>query len=212
MQIISHRGYWKDNSEKNTDIAFERSFLCGFGTETDVRDYMGNLVIAHDIACNNCMLVDDFFSIYKKYANNSLPLALNIKANGLQFQLRKLLELNNIHDYFVFDMAIPDTIGYIKEGLRFYSRQSEYEMQPFFYSDCAGIWLDAFNNIWYSNKLIKEHLDKNKKVAIVSSELHNRDHKSLWQQLKKDGLHHQDDILLCTDIPEEALIFFNEIK
>ena len=38
MQVISHRGYWKAASEKNTQTAFKRSFSLGYGTETDVRD------------------------------------------------------------------------------------------------------------------------------------------------------------------------------
>jgi hypothetical protein len=210
MRIISHRGYWKDSTEKNTSIAFERSFSLSLGTETDVRDYMGSLVISHDIANGNCMVVDDFFSIYKQY-NPPLALALNIKADGLYKQLHKLLEQHNIVDYFVFDMSVPDTVGYIKKGIRFYTRQSEYELYPAFYDDCAGIWLDAFHNTWYSNKLILDHLDKNKQVAIVSSELHKRDHIGLWEQLKKGGLHHANDVLLCTDIPEEAIVFFNEV-
>ncbi len=209
MQIISHRGYWKDSSEQNTSVAFERSFSLSFGTETDVRDYMGNLVISHDIAINSCMAVDQFFFNYKQYAHSPLTLALNIKADGLQFQLLRLLELYNIYNYFVFDMTVPDTIGYIKQGIRFYSRQSEYEPNPAFYDDCAGIWLDAFHNTWYSNKLIEDHLDQNKQVAIVSPELHKRDHLSLWEKLKKDGLHHSNNVLLCTDIPEEAVVFFN---
>ncbi len=211
MQIISHRGYWKIEKEKNTNVAFERSFSLNFGTETDLRDYTGNLVISHDIANSNCIIADEFFSIYKQYTQ-SLTLALNIKADGLQDELFKLLELYNIHNYFVFDMAIPDTIGYIKKGIRFYSRQSEYELHPAFYDDCSGIWLDAFHNTWYSNKLIEEHLDKNKQVAIVSPELHKRDHLELWKQLKKNSLHHADDVLLCTDIPEEAQLFFNDVK
>ena len=212
MQIISHRGYWKDENEKNTTTAFERSFSSGFGTETDLRDHMGDLVISHDIPAKNCITAGVFFSIYRQCANNPLTLALNIKADGLQLHLRKLLELHNIKNYFVFDMAIPDTIGYINEGLRFFSRQSEYEMQPAFYDKCAGIWLDAFLSIWYSNKLIKDHLQQNKQVAIVSSELHRREHVSLWEQLKKDDLHKHDNIVLCTDFPEQAYDFFNDVK
>ncbi|MEJ7675946.1 MAG: hypothetical protein WKF59_25420 [Chitinophagaceae bacterium] len=72
------------------------------------------LVISHDIANSNCIIADEFFSIYKQHTQ-SLTLALNIKADGLQDELFKLLELYNIHNYFVFDMAIPDTIGYIKK-------------------------------------------------------------------------------------------------
>lgn len=42
MKIISHRGFWHNPSEKNTEMAFCRSFELGFGTETDVRDSLGN--------------------------------------------------------------------------------------------------------------------------------------------------------------------------
>ena len=49
MIVLSHRGYWKTAVEKNTPTAFKRSFELGFGTETDVRDRNGELVISHDM-------------------------------------------------------------------------------------------------------------------------------------------------------------------
>ena len=51
MIIISHRGYWIQPAEKNTEEAFSRSFERGMGTETDVRDHRGELVISHDMPC-----------------------------------------------------------------------------------------------------------------------------------------------------------------
>jgi len=36
MQILSHRGYWKETKEKNQEVAFERSFSLGFGKENDI--------------------------------------------------------------------------------------------------------------------------------------------------------------------------------
>ncbi|MDB5448782.1 MAG: hypothetical protein JWQ97_4099, partial [Phenylobacterium sp.] len=48
MRIISHRGYWREPSEKNSRTAFARTLEAGFGTETDVRDLVGQLVVAHD--------------------------------------------------------------------------------------------------------------------------------------------------------------------
>jgi hypothetical protein len=212
MQIISHRGYWKNKDEQNTGLAFERSFSLGIGTETDLRDSMGSLVVSHDLPRENCIGVHDFFSIYAALTDSSLTLALNIKADGLQEALRKALAEFKIHNYFVFDMSIPDTLGYVKHGIRFFSRQSEYESDPVLYTSCSGIWLDAFHNIWYTGSLIKQHLDNKKQVAIVSPELHKREHLSLWQQLKNDGLHNVDDVILCTDFPEEALAFFNDKK
>jgi glycerophosphoryl diester phosphodiesterase len=208
MRIISHRGYWKTPSEKNTTVAFNRSFGLNFGTETDVRDYCGKLVISHDMATADCIGLVDFLEIYKKHGCTE-PLAINIKADGLQKELKRILVEHAIVNYFVFDMSVPDTIGYLKNDIPFYSRQSEYEPAPAFYDICAGVWLDSFNDIWYTPGLIEQHVQKGKKVAIVSPELHGRDTGKLWGMLKNSDIHKIEDVILCTDIPEDAKEYFN---
>ena len=56
LEIIAHRGLWQDTknpndkSAQNTLKAFERAFEGGFGVETDLRDFAGQIVISHDIA------------------------------------------------------------------------------------------------------------------------------------------------------------------
>lgn len=206
MEIISHRGYWKQPEEKNSEIAFDRSFSLGYGTETDIRDYREELVIAHDVANENNLSVDRFFEIYKNHASGIL--ALNIKADGLQRKLKASLGHHGLENYFVFDMSIPDTLGYLKEGLTFFSRQSEYEEAPAFYDQCAGIWLDAFLSTWYKPSLIRAHIQNGKRVAIVSPELHRRDHNDLWQMIKADEIHRLPEVILCTDLPEKANHYF----
>ena len=62
MYILSHRGFWLSPNEKNLEIAFRRSFEAGFGVETDIRDYQGRLVIAHDIASKEDMDFDYFIN------------------------------------------------------------------------------------------------------------------------------------------------------
>ncbi|TXT33838.1 MAG: hypothetical protein FD136_648 [Chitinophagaceae bacterium] len=207
MQILSHRGYWKTVEEKNSPIAFERSFSLNYGTETDIRDYLGDLVISHDIANAHSISCGELLEKYNNH-NPTLPLALNIKADGLQLPLKTLLTKYNITNYFVFDMSVPDTIGYIKNDIRFFTRLSEYEIEPSFYEQCAGIWLDAFESIWYNAAVIEKHLNNGKEVAIVSSDLHKRPVEDLWEMLKYSGVY--KNILLCTDIPEDASIFFSE--
>ena len=64
MEIISHRGLWNNLNEKNTNIAFHSSFKNKFGTETDIRDYNGNLVISHDIADANSLKFEEFINRY----------------------------------------------------------------------------------------------------------------------------------------------------
>lgn len=208
MNIISHRGYWLEKTEKNTNVSFDRSFKLGYGTETDLRDYKGNLVISHDIPTNSSILIDDFLKNYKSQSDSLL--ALNIKSDGLQSILKVKLEEFNIQNYFVFDMSVPDTIGYINNGIKVFSRQSEYEKTPVFYNQVEGIWLDSFNEEWFDLELIINHIDNGKKVAIVSSELHGRDQTGLWNFIKIHNLFLKEELILCTDLPELASKYFNQ--
>lgn len=209
MNIISHRGYWKVEEERNLQISFDRSFKLGFGTETDIRDYMGELVISHDIPNETCLSLDEFFKIYMSHSNLNLILALNIKSDGLQVKLKEKLMEFGIEKYFVFDMSIPDTFGYIKNKIETFSRQSEYEQVPAFINECQGIWLDAFENRWYDANLLSDHIQRGRRVAIVSPELHKRSHLELWEFLKINKFDQLDNIILCTDLPEDATKFFN---
>jgi hypothetical protein len=208
MEIISHRGLWKSEEEKNTIIAFENSFKNGFGTETDLRDYRGKLVISHDIADENCISANQFFEIYKSYSIKS-TLALNIKSDGLQKKLFDLLKKYEIENYFVFDMSIPDTLGYLKHNLSFYTRQSEYELTPSLYEESKGIWLDCFEKIWFKTELINNHISNTKTVAFVSPDLHKRAPHDFWLFLKENKFHESNKLILCTDLPFEAKSYFN---
>jgi len=207
MKILSHRGYWKTAAEKNTPAAFERSFSLGFGTETDIRDYGGELVISHDIADAACISVAAFFEIYNRY-DTTLPLALNIKSDGLQAKLKALIDRYGITNYFVFDMSVPDGLQYLKHGLNAFTRQSEYETAPSFYGEAAGIWLDEFTHHWIDGATLDGHLARGKAVCIVSPDLHKRPYREVWEDYKRmapEG----SGMMLCTDYPEEARECFN---
>ncbi len=210
MIILSHRGYWREVNEKNKPISLEKSFSLGFGTETDIRDYKGELVISHDIADENCISVQEMFEIYNKY-DTSLPLALNIKADGLQVKLKELIEKHNIKNYFVFDMSIPDSLSYLKQNLKTFTRESEYEKAPSFYDEAYGIWLDEFQSHWIDKGLIEKHLKNNKQICIVSPDLHKREYKKEWQHYKEiEKELCIDNLMICTDYPEQSREFFNE--
>lgn len=210
MIIISHRGYWKEPSEKNLPIAFERSFKLGFGTETDIRDYKSDLVISHDIADETCISVTHFFELYNHF-DTSLPLALNIKSDGLQAKLKALLVEHRIENYFVFDMSVPDGLGYLKNDLNVFTRQSEYEKEPSFYNESTGIWLDEFQGHWITKEVIERHVKNNKQICIVSPDLHKREYKAEWEHYKliekELGI---NNLMICTDNPELAKEFFSE--
>lgn len=208
MKILSHRGYWKKTNEKNLSIAFERSFSLGLGTETDIRDYKGELVISHDMADEKCISVKEMFEIYNVY-DNTLPLALNIKADGLQVKLKELLEKYKIENYFVFDMSVPDGLQYLKHDIKAFTRESEYEKIPSFYDEACGIWLDEFQGHWITKEVIEKHIKNNKQICIVSPDLHKREYKNEWQHYKEIEKELSiDNLMICTDYPEEAKEFF----
>jgi len=207
LKIISHRGYWEKADEKNSLSSFERSFRSGFGTETDIRDFCGTLVISHDIADESCITVRQFLDLYSSFLTR-LPLALNIKADGLQFKLCELLKEYEITNYFVFDMSIPDTLGYIRSGLNFFSRQSEYEPTPAFYKEASGVWMDCFHDDWIQEADIEQHLTTGKQICLVSPELHKREYGYYWEYLSRMKSVASEQIMLCSDFPEEAREFF----
>lgn len=204
MKIISHRGFWVKPEEKNSTSAFVRSVNCGFGIETDIRDYNGEIIISHDIPDKKELSLEDFCQIplIDKY-----PLALNIKSDGLAIQIKSIMSKYNLTNWFVFDMSIPDTLSHVKCNNNFFFRLSEYEPESLLYQTASGIWLDAFLDEWYNQDLINKHIESGKSICIVSSELHGRDYKTLWDKLY--DFRDIDQLYLCTDLPMEAKLFFS---
>jgi len=212
MKILSHRGYWKTLREQNTVVAFDKSFRLGYGVETDIRDYNGSLVIDHDLPNNQSILALSFFETLVE-VDSSLPVAINIKSDGLQKLLKTSLESLKINNYFLFDMSVPDAVNSINHGLRVFTRQSEFETKPSFYDQASGVWIDSFNDdTWIDESLISTHLNHGKSICLVSPELHKRSYIKFWERIKRFNIKNSGDILLCTDLPDEAARFFNHEK
>lgn len=203
MEILSHRGYWKTAGEKNTQTAFARSFALGFGTETDVRDLQGRLVISHDMPTEPAMGLDSYLAGLAQHTGGRLTQALNIKSDGLAVPLARHMR-ECAHPWFVFDMSVPDMVQHLRAGNPCFARMSEYEAFPqAFAGQIQGIWLDAFQSTWYSASLIESLLGQGLRVCVVSPELHGRsDAEDLWRALRP--LREHPDLLLCTDLPEAA--------
>ncbi len=209
MVTLSHRGYWCQGAESNSIDALKLSIESGFGLETDIRDYKGDIVISHDIPDKGSLPLADFFQIYKKFCSDHF-LALNVKADGLQKKLKKLLKTYHIVNYYVFDMSIPDGLIYINSNFNVFTRQSEYESCPAYYEESQGVWMDCFLSDWINNDNIQEHLDRGKKVCIVSPELHHRDHLPFWSKLAESDVIDNSSLMICTDFPGKCRRFFNE--
>lgn len=205
MIILSHRGYWKEPHEKNTRQAFVRSFALGYGTETDVRDCAGKLVIAHDMPRGDEILFEELLQIMD---GRNLPLAINIKADGLGEAIAALLDKYGQTNTFTFDMSIPDMVVQLRLGLPVFTGYSDILPTPVLFEKSQGVWLDCFNSDWYSATLVDELIENGKKVCIVSADLHKRNVSVQWNTLKKCKPH-GDSLMLCTDRPEAATEFFH---
>lgn len=203
MIIISHRGYWEKESEKNQKASFLKSFELGFGTETDIRDAGGKLVISHDIPNGNEILFEDFCSLP---GASAYTLALNIKSDGLAASIKDLTKKFQFENFFVFDMSIPDMLSHIRANNPVFTRMSDIEPEPLLLKESQGIWLDSFFSQWYDEKLVLKYLKSNKKVCIVSSELHGRNYDNLWKLLYP--IRANNNLILCTDVPLKAKEYF----
>jgi hypothetical protein len=206
MIVLSHRGYWLEPAERNQRVAFERSFRLGFGTETDLRDANGKIVISHDVPVGEVQNFSEFLTHYRAHAVGNLPLALNIKADGLAAIVKQDLAEFPELDVFAFDMAVPDMRAYIECGIPVFTRMSEVEQQPSWLEQSAGIWLDSFGPTWFEAGLVADLLATGKRVCVVSSELHRREPEPLWEMLTEYSS--ADNLLLCTDMPVQAQAFF----
>lgn len=203
MRIISHRGYWLHADEKNHRVAFERSFDLGFGTETDVRDCAGELLISHDPPGGQEMRLDELLTLL---GGRSLPLAINIKADGLASRIGQMFKQHGVTDWFAFDMSIPDMRSFLRAGLPVYTRMSEVEREAVWLQEAQGVWLDGFQERWYDDALLDALLTRNKPVCVVSAELHGREAEPFWAWLHPYRRH--PGLTLCTDFPEQAVQFF----
>ena len=208
MKILSHRGYWLVPEEKNKSHAFERSFKLNFGTETDIRDHCGRLVISHDISSGDELDFVALLDMAEKYSAG-LTMALNIKSDGLVRLISQAIRTRNYLDCFVFDMSVPDMRAYLEAGVPVFTRMSEVERFPAWLDESDGVWLDSFNDQWYDLKTITDLLSLGKRVCIVSPELHMRDFYPTWQTIKPISEEH--NLILCTDFPELAQSFFGLI-
>lgn len=212
-RIIAHRGIWIDSHDANTSKALTEALLAGFGIETDIRDWAGNLVISHDPPLLDGLLFSDLLTQWRD--QNILKgrmLALNVKSDGLIPMLTHLRPALGESDHFFFDMSFPQMLAYSRAGLPISPRISEFEptsvslMRELDMTE--GYWLDGFDSDWWIGDENVENLIKDYRVTVVSPEIHGRDPVPVWDwfaQRLSEGCH----LYLCTDLPFKALERFS---
>lgn len=213
MRIVSHRGFWRASHEKNTSGAFLASFASGFGVETDVRDFLGDSVIAHDPPMGRGLSFAGFLEIAARFPKpETMPLAINIKADGLAFRIAELMH-GVRNPWFVFDMSVPDMIQHAKAGNPIFARVSEIETLPqhaFLRNSIKGVWLDGFWSTWYDTDTVRSFRSLGLHVCVVSPELHGRskvDAYQFWRMMLP--FIDDDGVMICTDWPDDFLSFIH---
>ena len=164
-----------------------------FGLEIDIHNYNNKLVLAHDHPNEQSTKLEDFITHVPK---NSL-LAINIKNEEVEAELKIILSRSKTTNYFTFDWPVTSLHNAINHDLNCAFRLSEYEKD--IVPNCPWVWLDSFNGIWYDADFLISLKKSGIKLAIVSPELHNREAdiskvKDIVNAVKVDAM--------CTDIPE----------
>lgn len=210
MGFLAHRGLWHTCEEQNTPEALLRALRAGFGVELDVRDDRGRLVIAHDPLgprANPAEFLPWIQGIPPEIL--TLPLAVNIKCDGIEKGIKSAFSERSQLNAFVFDASVPELIRYARNAIPFFTRHSDYEPEPVLYEEALGVWLDAFSVDWFGARVISRHLSNGKTVALVSPELHGREPVPVWRKWKSElSAEELEQVWICTDLPNQARDFF----
>lgn len=200
-RILAHRGHWKgefglQDLEPNSLKALLRAAENGFGIETDLRDHSGDIVISHDP-------VKDFALNFRDIAELEIKglVAFNIKSDGLvPFLISNPVSFSV--DYFFFDMSFPELRKYSENQLPFASRMSEVE--NFIHDRSQYIWLDSFEGDWFITQDSIALRESERKVIVVSPELHNRPYMQAWKWVA-NAMATNANLFICTDFPSQFL-------
>ena len=180
MEILKHRV----NQISDIDL--------NFGSEIDVRDHNGMIVLSHDYPDNNSQLLTNFI---KHFPKNQL-LAINIKSCGIEADVNNIIKQTH-KNYFLFDFSLPNLLKSIDLNIPCAIRLSEYEKELF--EGPKWVWIDSFDSVWYDHKYLESIKNKGYQIALVSPELHKRINPLDYEKIK--SLINKELVdAVCTDV------------
>ena len=143
-----------------------------YGIEIDVRDYKKKIILSHDPFRPG----ESFYEFIKKYDHKFL--ILNVKNEGIELNILKILKKFKIKNYFFLDCTFPSLINLTKKGIKNIAiRVSDYEsfhtLRNMKYL-AKWVWIDCFKNIPLDEKKYKLIKKYKYKICLVSPELHRR--------------------------------------
>jgi hypothetical protein len=172
------------------------------GIEVDVRDYEGELRLAHDPLESGERLEDLLAA-----CRNALVI-FNVKCDGLEGRITALAGQHGIENYFFLDVANPTLVGLARRGERRAAvRFSEYEPIEFalaFAGRVDWVWVDCFTRLPLEPESYARLRDLGGfKLCLVSPELqrHPRD----WIADFRARLREMPVDAVCSDYCEDWL-------
>ena len=169
--IICHR---KNTIKQLIDTPTE------YGVEIDVRSYNNKIILNHD-PMKNGEFLDNWI---RKY--NHKFLIINIKEEGLEKYIIKILKNKKIKDFFFLDQSFPFLIKTLNSNeTRCAIRFSEYEDIKTINNlkkKINWVWVDHFSKFPLNKSISNSLKKKNIKICIVSPEIVK---KTTIQNLKK---------------------------
>ncbi len=167
------------------------------GIELDVRYEGDKLILHHDPFVTGELFED----LLKEY--NHKMIILNVKTEGIEEEVLRLIKKYNVKDYFFLDVSFPALIKLVKAGENNIAvRFSEYE--PI--EQCLSVkgmvhwvWVDCFNKLPLDDKSYKD-LKSHFKICLVSPELQKypTDRINEFKSIVKN----YDIDAVCTKVPD----------
>ena len=190
--IICHR---KNTIKQLIDTSTE------YGVEIDVRSYNNKIILNHD-PMKNGEFLDKWI---RKY--NHKFLIINIKEEGLEKYIIKILKNKKIKDFFFLDQSFPFLIKTLNSNeTRCAIRFSEYEYIKTINNlkkKINWVWVDHFSKFPLNKSISNSLKKKNIKICIVSPEIVKKTSiqnlKKLKNSIQKKNIHID---AVCTKNPE----------
>ena len=172
-----------------------------YGVEIDVRTYNNKIILHHDPFKNG-----ETLNYWIKKFNHKF-LIINVKEEGLEKYIKKILKKNNINHFFFLDQSFPFLIKTLNlKEKRCAVRFSDYEDIKTVYNlkgKINWVWICSFSK-FILNRSISNTLKKKKiKICICSPEIVEKTSSQSIKKLKnyiKNKKIHIDAI--CTKKPE----------
>jgi hypothetical protein len=159
-----------------------------YGVEVDLRDFGKKIILQHDPFKDG-----ETFEEYLRNYNHG-TMILNIKSEGIETKVLKLIKQYNVKNYFFLDCSFPMINFLSSKGERNIAmRFSEFEGIDTISSmskKVDWIWVDCFSRLPITAQNYKILKDHKYKLCLVSPELQDQDQKleTYKNHLQKEGI------------------------